>query len=114
MTKTDDLVVRVKTAWLDIMSDEPPTPAHVCNVLDEVRHRITSDAARIQALEARIAELEGVLAGDEGSDSLLEDAYNEGWRDREAKPSPMFNSRAAMRTGWMDSNIRDRSLVGGA
>ena len=43
-------------------------------------------------------------------EELAEDAFNEGWRDREARPSPMRNSRAAMRSAWLDSNARDAIL----
>lgn len=41
---------------------------------------------------------------------LVEDAFNEGWRDREAKPSPMINSRGEMRKAWLDCNARDALL----
>lgn len=43
-------------------------------------------------------------------EGLAEDAFNEGWRDREARPSPMINSRGNMRTAWLDSNARDAIL----
>ena len=43
-------------------------------------------------------------------EQLAEDAFNEGWRDREVRPSPMINSRANMRTAWLDSNARDAIL----
>ncbi|CAN5167744.1 hypothetical protein BH09PSE1_BH09PSE1_09270 [soil metagenome] len=44
-------------------------------------------------------------------EDLVEDAFNEGWRDRESRPSPMINSRGEMRKAWVDSNARDALLT---
>lgn len=41
-----------------------------------------------------------------------EAAFNEGWRDREARPGEIINSRGEMRGAWIESNARDSILEG--
>lgn len=46
-------------------------------------------------------------------EDLLEIAFNEGWRSREARPGQVINSRAEMRKEWLGSNARDTLTAAG-
>lgn len=46
------------------------------------------------------------------TERYAEAAFNEGWRDREARGGRMQNSRALMHRAWLESNARDAILEG--
>lgn len=62
------------------------------------------DAAR---REAAAVEMFGPT-----TERYAEAAFNEGWRDREARAGRILNSRSEMRKAWLDSNARDAILEG--
>lgn len=55
----------------------------------------------ISALEAAPAPSQCAL------EVAAEEAFNEGWRTREARPGQIINSRGEMRKAWVESNAKD-------
>lgn len=49
-----------------------------------------------------------ISTDDESAANVVEQAFNEGWRDREARPGAIFNSRSVMHAAWMASNAREQ------
>lgn len=57
-----------------------------------------------QVIERLVLVIKGLLSHGE---HWAEAAFNEGWRDREARGGQILNSRSEMRKRWLDSNARD-------
>lgn len=91
-----------------------PTPEILAAMRDAFVERTSLGA--LHAYRAMLAASPALAATSGGGEAdltpgeaeqLFEDAFNEGWRDRESKPSPMIDSRGAMRRAWLDSNARE-------
>lgn len=86
-----------------------PSPPATAGTLRLANKEVDSAARHLLAALQQAGE--PVAINREEIEELAEDAFYEGWRDREARPSPMINSRGCMRTAWRDSNARDAILA---